>query len=207
MCRSLRGGRLLDLACGTGQLAFPLRRWFPAGVWAVDQEPDMVDVVQAKAAAAGAWEVRPVVSSAESLDAEPGSFELAVIGNAFPRLDRDLAARPGPTAGSSRAGAWRCAGRPYRGPASKAWQRALATFMQVAGGSSGPGNRAPAGWDLAPQAPAARWPRFCPKPGSRRPGAASSPPCTAGACRTSPGTSALLGSPAAGARRPWRGIR
>jgi ubiquinone/menaquinone biosynthesis C-methylase UbiE len=29
-------GRLLDLACGTGQLAFPLRRWF-GEVWAVDQ--------------------------------------------------------------------------------------------------------------------------------------------------------------------------
>jgi SAM-dependent methyltransferase len=46
-------GRLLDLACGTGQLAFPLRRWF-CGVWAVDQEPDMVEVVRAKAAAMGA---------------------------------------------------------------------------------------------------------------------------------------------------------
>jgi ubiquinone/menaquinone biosynthesis C-methylase UbiE len=31
-------GRLLDLACGTGQLAFPLRRSF-AEVWAVDREP------------------------------------------------------------------------------------------------------------------------------------------------------------------------
>jgi SAM-dependent methyltransferase len=34
-------GRLLDLACGTGQLTFPLRRWFTE-VWAVDSEPDMV---------------------------------------------------------------------------------------------------------------------------------------------------------------------
>ena len=41
-------GRLLDLACGTGQLAFPLRRWF-SEVWAVDQEPDMVELVRAKA--------------------------------------------------------------------------------------------------------------------------------------------------------------
>jgi SAM-dependent methyltransferase len=51
-------GRLLDLACGTGQLAFPLRRWF-SEVWAVDQEPDMVEVVRAKAAAMGAGDVRP----------------------------------------------------------------------------------------------------------------------------------------------------
>ena len=34
-------GRLLDLACGTGQLAFPLRQWF-SEVWAVNREPDMV---------------------------------------------------------------------------------------------------------------------------------------------------------------------
>jgi len=38
-------GRLLDLACGTGQLAFPLRRWF-AEVWAVDSEPDMVEAIR-----------------------------------------------------------------------------------------------------------------------------------------------------------------
>ena len=43
-------GRLLDLACGTGQLAFALRSPF-AEVWAVDQEPDMVAVVRSKAAA------------------------------------------------------------------------------------------------------------------------------------------------------------
>jgi ubiquinone/menaquinone biosynthesis C-methylase UbiE len=42
------GGRLLDLACGTGQLAFPLSRWFRQ-VWAVDSEPDMVDLVRARA--------------------------------------------------------------------------------------------------------------------------------------------------------------
>ena len=61
-------GRLLDLACGTGQLAFPLRGWF-AEVWAVDQEPDMVESVRAKAGTAGAWNLRPVVSSAETLGA------------------------------------------------------------------------------------------------------------------------------------------
>jgi SAM-dependent methyltransferase len=45
-------GRLLDLACGTGQLAFALCDSF-AEVWAVDQEPDMVEVVAAKAGALG----------------------------------------------------------------------------------------------------------------------------------------------------------
>jgi SAM-dependent methyltransferase len=85
-------GRLLDLACGTGQLAFPLRRQF-AEVWAVDQEPDVVDLVRTKAGAMGAGHIRPIVAGAESLEAEPGYFELAVIGNAFHRLDRDPVAR------------------------------------------------------------------------------------------------------------------
>jgi SAM-dependent methyltransferase len=84
-------GRLLDLACGTGQLAFPLRRSF-AEVWAVDREPDFTQMVQAKADKLGAGNIHPVTADAETLDAEPGHFELAVIGNAFHRLDRDLVA-------------------------------------------------------------------------------------------------------------------
>ena len=84
-------GRLLDLACGTGQLAFPLRSFF-AEVWAVDQEPDMVRMVQEKAEEAGAGNIRAVAANAETLDVEPGYFELAVIGNAFHRLNRDQVA-------------------------------------------------------------------------------------------------------------------
>jgi len=142
-------GRLLDLACGTGQLAFPLRRWF-SGVWAVDQEPDMVDVVLAKAAAAGAGEVRPVVSRAESLDAGPGSFELAVIGNAFHRLDRDVVARR--VFGWLRPGGclalcW--SSSPWAG--EQDWQRALAAVMGRWKAALGAGDRVPAGWYLARQ--------------------------------------------------------
>jgi SAM-dependent methyltransferase len=88
-------GRLLDLACGTGQLAFALRSPF-AEVWAVDQEPDMVSVVRSKAdAEAGAvgGRIRPLVASAEDLDAPLAHFSLVVIGNAFHRLPRDLVAR------------------------------------------------------------------------------------------------------------------
>ena len=85
-------GRLLDLACGTGQLAFALRDRF-AEVWAVDQEPDMVEAVAAKATALGAAGVRSVVAAAEDLRADPSSFELAVIGNAFHRLRRAPVAR------------------------------------------------------------------------------------------------------------------
>jgi SAM-dependent methyltransferase len=86
-------GRLLDLACGTGQLAFALRGRF-AEVWAVDQEPDMVAAVRSKAdAGADAGRMVTVVSSAENLDVPAGRFSLVVIGNAFHRLRRDLIAR------------------------------------------------------------------------------------------------------------------
>jgi SAM-dependent methyltransferase len=139
-------GRLLDLACGTGQLAFALRRWCRE-VWAVDQEPDMVQVVAAKAAAGGAGAIRPVVSSAESLDAEPDYFDLVVIGNAFHRLDRDLVAgrvlswlRPG----GHLALCW------SSGPSAgeEDWQRALAATLDTWTTALGAQGRVPAGWDL-----------------------------------------------------------
>jgi ubiquinone/menaquinone biosynthesis C-methylase UbiE len=142
-------GRLLDLACGTGQLAFPLRRWF-SEVWAVDQEPDMADMVRAKAAAAGAAQVKPIVSDAETLDAEPGYFELAVIGNAFHRLNRDLVAarvlrwlRPG----GYLAVCW--SSGPWIG--DKAWQRALMATVDRWRTALRAEHRVPAGWELARQ--------------------------------------------------------
>lgn len=84
-------GTLLDLCCGTGQLAFALHRHF-AQTWAVDQEPGMVEVVRAKAAAAGIGNIRADVSAAEDLDAPPAGFDLVVIGNAFHRLRRSALA-------------------------------------------------------------------------------------------------------------------
>jgi len=147
-CAQVSGcGRLLDLACGTGQLAFPLRGWF-AEVWAVDQEPDMVEAVRVKAATAGAWNLRPVVSSAETLGAQPEYFELAVIGNAFHRLDRDLAAgrilgwlQPG----GHLALCW--SSMPWTGEQS--WQRALAAALDRWKAALGAAQRIPAGWGKA----------------------------------------------------------
>ena len=142
-------GRLLDLACGTGQLAFALRRWF-GEVWAVDSEPDMVDLVRGKAAAAGAGDVRPIVSSAETLHAEPGYFELAVVGNAFHRLDRDVAAgrllgwlRPG----GHLALCW--SATPWTG--GQDWQRALEATLDRWRTTLGAQQRIPAGWEQVRQ--------------------------------------------------------
>jgi len=101
-------GRLLDLACGTGQIAFALADVF-AEVWAVDQEPDMISLVRDKAVAAGADHVNPVVSTAEDLAAPDGAFELVTVGNPF----TVSAAKPSPATSSpccSRADAWPCWG-------------------------------------------------------------------------------------------------
>lgn len=138
-------GRLLDLACGTGQLAFALRRWF-GEVWAVDSEPDMVDLVRGKAANAGMGDVRPIVSSAETLHAGPGYFELAVVGNAFHRLDRDVTAsrllgwlRPG----GHLALCW--SATPWIGVQD--WQRALDATLDRWRTTLGAQQRIPAGWE------------------------------------------------------------
>jgi SAM-dependent methyltransferase len=142
-------GRLLDLACGTGQLAFLLRRRFRA-VWAVDAEPDTTELVRAKAAAAGDAAIRAVTSRAETLRAEPAYFELAVIGNAFHRLDRGRVA--GRIAGWLEPGGhlalcW--SSSPWAGPHD--WQRALAALLERWRTALGAGDRVPAGWDLARQ--------------------------------------------------------
>lgn len=84
-------GLLLDLACGTGQVAFALAGEFRE-VWAVDQEPGMVAFVREKAAAAGVSAIRAVAADAEVF-APDATFELVAIGNAFHRLRRDEAAR------------------------------------------------------------------------------------------------------------------
>jgi len=137
-------GRLLDLACGTGQLAFPLRGWF-AEVWAVDAEPDMTEVVRAKAAA-GATRIRTVTASAEDLRAWPGSFELIVIGNAFHRLRRALVAgrvRSWLEPGGCLALCWSTS--PGTGP--RDWQRALDRMLRRWRDTLGASGRVPPGWD------------------------------------------------------------
>jgi SAM-dependent methyltransferase len=166
-CRTspLGRGRLLDLACGTGQLAFALRDRF-AEVWAVDQEPDMVEVVAAKAAAAGRADasdasgvlgvlgvlgggrIRAVVSSAEDLDVPAGYFELVVIGNAFHRLRRDAVARLSYdwlTPGGFLALCW--SSGTQAGPLD--WQRAFGDLLRRWAATLGSGDRVPANWDLA----------------------------------------------------------
>jgi len=139
-------GRLLDLACGTGQVCFALRARF-AEIWAVDQEPDMITLVRQKAAALAEpprFEFR--IEAAEKLAAPEGSFDLVAIGSAFHRLRRDVIAakvlswlRPG----AYLALLW--PGSPNLGDAP--WQQALRDQMQRWGQRPGAEQRVPAGYE------------------------------------------------------------
>jgi SAM-dependent methyltransferase len=132
--------RLMDLACGTGQLTFALGDSF-ASTWAVDQEPSMVERVAAR----GVPSVRAVVAAAESLEAPAGSFDLIVIGNAFHRLPRDHVAasafswlRPG----GSLALCW--SDSPWAGEAP--WQAEFRSVLSAWPDRLGARDRLPAGW-------------------------------------------------------------
>ena len=85
-------GRLLDLACGTGQVALSMFRFFRE-VWAVDRELEMVETGRRGAEASGAGNVLWKVGRAEDLVAPSGVFELITVGNAFHRLNRRLVGR------------------------------------------------------------------------------------------------------------------
>ncbi|MER6734570.1 class I SAM-dependent methyltransferase [Streptomyces puniciscabiei] len=140
-------GRLLDLACGTGQLTFPLHDRF-AEVWSVDAEPGMTEVVRAKADASGAARIRTITVGAEELHAEPGGFELIVIGNAFHRLPRALVAQRAYDwlePGGCLALCWSTS--PWTGPRN--WQRALDGMLRGWQDALGASGRVPPGWDRA----------------------------------------------------------
>ena len=116
-------GRLLDVACGTGQITFGLGGHF-AEVWAVDQEPEAIALARAKALGLGIHNVRWIAGRAEDVAAD-GYFELVAIGNAFHRLQRRAVAEAAfrwIPPGGHLALLW--SNPPWIG--SAAWQRALA---------------------------------------------------------------------------------
>jgi SAM-dependent methyltransferase len=138
-------GRMLDLACGTGQVAFPLSPGF-AEIWAVDQEPGMIDVARDKAARSGdTARFRFLTSAAQDLAAPASYFDLVTIGNAFHRLPRVTVARA--AAGWLRPGGFLAllwGGSPWFG--DEPWQHALAATMERWQHRPGAGERIPAGY-------------------------------------------------------------
>lgn len=84
-------GRLLDLACGPGRLAFALASSFRE-IWAIDLEPEMIETARKEAARRPAGEIKWMVGRVEGLEAPPSSFELVTMGEAFHRLDQQVVA-------------------------------------------------------------------------------------------------------------------
>jgi SAM-dependent methyltransferase len=85
------GSRVLDLACGTGQIAVALAPHV-GEVVAVDQEAEAVALGERKAQRSGVANTRWLVAAAEEVELD-GAFDLVAIGNAFHRLDRDTVAQ------------------------------------------------------------------------------------------------------------------
>lgn len=88
-------GRLLDLGCGTGQLAVPLAADFDEVV-AMDPEPEMLTEAAPLARARGATNVAWLEGGSadlEDLRKELGPFRLVTMGNSFHWMDRDATLR------------------------------------------------------------------------------------------------------------------
>lgn len=84
-------GRLLDLGCGTGQIAVPLAGQF-AEVVAMDPEPEMLREAQRSAAGAGVVNITLVQggsSDLDSLQGQLGTFRLVTMGSSFHWMDRE----------------------------------------------------------------------------------------------------------------------
>jgi SAM-dependent methyltransferase len=137
-------GRLLDLACGTGQVAFALASDV-AGVLAVDQELEAIEFGRRKAQRLGVNNIQWIVAAAEDVHLE-GIFRLVAVGNAFHRLDRDAVARrlvPHLPDGGVVALFW--GGTPWRG--TREWQRVLSATLERWKDAVGARDRVPKGWE------------------------------------------------------------
>ena len=85
-------GKLLDLGCGTGQLAFLMHKDFEE-IWAVDKEEGMIEFGRSMAEGRGIRNIRWIAERAELLEVESDLFQLVGIANAFHRLGRRGAAK------------------------------------------------------------------------------------------------------------------
>ena len=138
------GDRLLDLACGTGQIAFALAD-DAADVWAVDQETASIAFAAAKAERLGVTNIRWIAASAEEVPLE-GEFDLVAIGSAFHRLDREaVTGRLVPHLAGDGCIALLWGGSPNDGDLT--WQRTLEAVFQHWMDELDARERIPEGWE------------------------------------------------------------
>jgi len=139
-------GRLLDLACGTGQIAFAVASDF-VEVWAVDQEAEFVAFGNAKAQRLGVSNIQWLAARAEDASLD-GPFDLIGIGNAFHRLRRERVAERATSLlkpGGSLALLW--GDSPSRG--DRLWQQTMNDTLQHWMHTADATDRVPADWEQA----------------------------------------------------------
>lgn len=81
--------RVLDLGCGTGQIAIPLAKVVKEVV-AVDPEQDMLDEAAKEAEKAGVKNIQWVLKKAEDIDESLGMFDLTTMGASFHWMDQKV---------------------------------------------------------------------------------------------------------------------
>jgi len=79
--------RVLDLGCGTGQIALPLAKRV-AEVVGVDPEQDMLDEAAKQAEKSGIKNIKWVLKKAEDIDESLGNFKLTTMGASFHWMDQ-----------------------------------------------------------------------------------------------------------------------
>ncbi len=85
-------GRLLDLGCGTGQMALPLAGSFEQ-VIAMDPEPEMLAHGASAAGRLHIINLRWIEGSSEDLGPHLGSFRLVTMGRSFHWMDQEVTLR------------------------------------------------------------------------------------------------------------------
>jgi len=85
-------GRLLDLGCGTGEIALPLSSFFQQ-IIALDIDSEMLAAAKQKAEVLDVQNITWLNQSAEKFAPANNSFELLTIGAAFHWMDRKTIAR------------------------------------------------------------------------------------------------------------------
>jgi ubiquinone/menaquinone biosynthesis C-methylase UbiE len=82
---------LLDLACGTGEVALAFADRV-ADIWAIDLEPEMVEMARRNALERGINRIHWLVGRAEDSEVPDDHFGMVASGRAFHRLNRPLIA-------------------------------------------------------------------------------------------------------------------
>jgi ubiquinone/menaquinone biosynthesis C-methylase UbiE len=80
-------GRLLDLGCGTGQIAIPIAPYFNEVV-GLDPEQEMLNEAKKQATNGGVKNIKWVQGKAEDISDNLGTFRLVTIGAAFHWMDQ-----------------------------------------------------------------------------------------------------------------------